>query len=130
MHPKELQSGLISKALFGLFIELFNKIKETDEFIKLHKIKVAVGHLYDSSVMEQKIRKMWGQNQDLLSGVFVYIHSKDVYFNPNLNTEDLFFRKIFTFNRDLLEKIGKGIVKPAFPFVNFDNHKKKIMLIR
>ena len=45
MHPKELQSGLISKALFGLFIELFNKIKETDEFIKLHKIKVAVGHL-------------------------------------------------------------------------------------
>ena len=130
MHPKELQSGLISKTLFGLFIDLFNKINEVDEFIKLYKIKNATGHLYDASVIEQKIKKMWGQNQDLLSGVFVYIHSKDSYFNPNLNSEDLFFRKIFTFNRDLLEKIGKGTVKPAFPFVNFDNYKKKIILIR
>ena len=130
MHPKEVQSGLISKALFGLFIDLFNKIKETDEFIKLYKIKDATGLLYDASLIEQKIKNMWGQNQDLLSGVLVYIHSKDVYFNPNLNAEDLFFRKIFTFNRDLLEKIGKGTVKPAFPFVNFDNYKKKIILIR
>ena len=130
MYPKELQSGLISKALFGLFIDLFNKINETDEFIKLYKIKEATGYLYDASVIEQKIRKMWGQNQNLLSGVFVYIHSKDVYFNPNLNAEDLFFRKIFIFNRDLLEKIGKGTIKPAFPFINFDNYKKKIILIR
>ena len=130
MHPKELQSGFISRVLFDLFIDLFNKIKETDEFIKFNKIKDATGHLYDASVIEQKIRKMWGQNQDLLSGLFVYIHSKDEYFNPNLNAEDLFFRKIFTFNRDLLEKIGKGTVKPAFPFANIDNYKKKIILIR
>ena len=130
MHPEELQCGLISKTLFGLFIDLFNKIEETDNFIKNYKIGNAVGHLYDTSLIEDKIRKMWGQNQDLLSGLFVYIHFCDEYFNLNLNTEDLFFRKIFTFNRDLLEKIGKGIVKPAFPFVNFDNHKKKILLIR
>ena len=130
MHPKELQPGLVASTLFALFIDLFNKIKETDESIKLYKIKGATGCLYDASVIEQEIRKMWTQNQDLLSGVFVYIHSKDVYFNPNLNAEDLFFRKIFTFNRDLLEKIGKGIVKPTFPFVNFENHTKKIILIR
>ena len=55
MHPKELQSSEISKALFGLFIDLFNKIKKTDEFIKLYKIKDATGYLYDASVIEQKI---------------------------------------------------------------------------
>ena len=130
MHPKELQPGLLASALFALFTDLFNKIKQTDEFIKLYKIKDATGRLYDASVIEKEIRKMWTQNQDLLSGVLVYIHSKDVYFNPNLNAEDLFLRKILAFNRDLLEKIGKGTVKPAFPFVNFDNHKKKIILIR
>ena len=130
MYPKELQSGVTATALFGLFIDLFNKIKETGEFMKLNKIEGSIGLLFDTNVIEQKIRKMWDQNQDLLSGVLVYIHSQDVYFNPDLNTEDLFFRKIFTFNRDLLEKVGKGVVKPAFPFVNFDNHKKKIILIR
>ena len=60
----------------------------------------------------------------------MYIHSCDEYFNPNSNAEDLFFRKIFTFNKDLLVNIGKGIIKPSFPFVNFENHRKKIILIR
>ena len=130
MHPKELPCGLISKLLFGLFIELFNQLKESNDFIKKNEIGNASGFLYDASLIEDKIKKMWGQEQDLLSGLLVYIHSCDEYFNPNLNAEDLFFRKIFTFNRDLLEKIGKGTVKPSFPFVNFDNHKKKILLIR
>ena len=130
MHPKELPSGLISKTLFGLFIDLFNKLKEADNFIKNYRTVSATGNLYDASVIEDKIKKMWGQNHDLLSGLLVYIHFCDDYFNPNLNTEDLFFRKIFTFNRDFLEKVGNGTVKPAFPFVNFDNHKKKIILIR
>ena len=66
----------------------------------------------------------------MLSGLFVYLHSVDDYFNPKLNTKDLFFRKIFTFNADILEKIGKKIEKLVFPFVNFDNYKKKIVLLR
>ena len=135
MYPKELKSGLISNVLFRLFIDLVSELEKTDNFIKndeneQNHIKDGASHLYDASRIEEKIRKMWGQNQDLLSGLFVYLHSGDNYFNPKFNTKDLFFRKIFTFNVDILEKIGKGIIKPAFPFVNYDNHKKRILLIR
>ena len=125
MHPKELPCGLISKLIFGLFIELFNQYKESDDLLKRNRFKKGAGFLYNASVIEDKIKKIWGQEQDLLSGLLIYIHFCDEYFNPNSNAEDLFFRKIFTFNRDLLVKIGKGIIKPSFPFVNFDNHKKK-----
>ena len=130
MYPKELKSGLISDVLFRLFIDLVNKLERTRYFIKNNEneqyyIKDAAIHLYDAASIEEKIKKMWGQKQDLLSGLFVYLHSGDDYFNPKFNTKDLFFRKIFTFNLDLLEKIGKGIIKTAFPFVNYDNHKKK-----
>ena len=52
MHPKELQPGLLASALFALFTDLFNKIKETDESIKRYKIKGATGCLYDASVIE------------------------------------------------------------------------------
>ena len=68
---------------------------------------------------------MWGLKKDLLAGLFIYLHSLDDYFNPKLNTKDLFFRKIFMYNADLLEKIGKKTIKPVFPFVSFENHKKK-----
>ena len=68
---------------------------------------------------------MWGQKQDLLSGVLIYIHVLDEYFNPKFNSLDLFFSKIFTYNKDLLEKIGKKIIVPRFPFVCYENHKKK-----
>ena len=50
---------------------------------------------------------MWGLKKDLLSGLFIYLDTLDDYFNPKLNTKDLFFRKIFTFNVDILKKIGK-----------------------
>ena len=73
---------------------------------------------------------MWGQKQDLLSGVLIYIHVLDEYFNPKFNSPDLFFSKIFTYNKDFLEKIGKKIIVPRFPFVCYENHKKKILLIR
>ena len=135
MFPKELQFGLISKVLFRLFIDFVNELERTDYFIednenKKFHIVDAASHYFDANATEEKIRKMWGQNQNLLSGLFVYLRSGDDYFNQKLNSMDLFFRKIFTFNKVILEKVGKKIVKPVFPFVSYENHKKKILLIR
>ena len=79
---------------------------------------------------KKKIKVIWGLNDDILSGLFVYLDVLDDYFNPRLNDKDLFFEKIYTYNKDLLEKIGKKIVKPAFPFQSFENYKKKVVLIR
>ena len=134
MYPKEIKHGLIS-VLFKLFIDFVNELEIVDNFMKddenkKYHIRDGANHLLNASIIEEKIKKMWGQKQDLLSGLFIYLHSSDDYFNPKLNTKDLFFRKKFIFNVDILEKIGKKIIKPTFPFVNFDNHKKKIVLLR
>ena len=59
----------------------------------------------------------------------MYLDKVDSYFNPRLNTQDLFFQKIM-FNKNKLEKIGKKIVKPIFPFDSFENYDKKIVLLR
>ena len=133
MYPKEIQPGLISDVLFSYFINFVDEIEQAkncckdDENKKFHT-KESIEHLAKASDIEGKIRKMWGQNQNLLCGILVYLNSLDDYFNLNLNTIDLFVRKIFTFNSCILEKIGKGIIKPEFFFVNFNN--KKILLIR
>ena len=60
----------------------------------------------------------------------MYLDAVDEYFNPRLNTEDLFFDKICIFNKNKLEKIGKKIIKPIFPFVSLKNYDKKIVLLR
>ena len=135
MFPKEMKPGLISNVLYRLFIDLVNELEKVDNFIKEDEnkkdhIEDAAGYIYNASLIEQKIKKMWGNNQDLLAGLLCYLHYTDDYFNPKLNTIDLFFRKIFSFNRDILEKIGKGTNKPVFPFVSYENHKKNILLIR
>ena len=135
MFPKEMKSGLIANVLFRLFIDLVDEIEKTDNFMKddenkKYHVREGAQHLLNSSLIEEKIKKMWGLKQDLLSGLLIYIHSLDDYFNPKLNTKDLFFRKIFTYNADILEKIGKKIIKPVLPFVSFDNYKKEILLIR
>ena len=52
----------------------------------------------------------------------------DNYFHPWLNTKDECFSKIFTRDTDLLKKIGKKTVKPVFPYVSFENYKKKILI--
>ena len=130
MFSKEMKPGLISNVLYGLFTDLVIELEITDKFIKQDQNKRnyiidAADHIYNANIIEKKIKKMWGQNQDLLSGLLVYLHSIDDYFNPKLNTQDLLFRKVFTFNKDALEKIGKKILKPIFPFVSYENHKKK-----
>ena len=124
MYPKEMKPGLIANVLFGLFIDLVNEIERTDNFMKddenkKYHIRDGANHLLNASLIEEKIKKMWGQKQDLLSGLLIYIHNLDDYFNPKLNTKDLFFRKIFTFNVDILEKIGKKNYKTSISFCRF-----------
>ena len=84
--------------IFDLFIKLTDELEEADNFLiedeneKIH-VKDAADHIVNSAEIEEKIKKIWGVNQDR-------------------------------------EKIGKKIIKPAFPFINFNNYKKKILLIR
>ena len=73
---------------------------------------------------------LWGLNKDLLTGLFMYLDVADCYFNPRLNTKILFLKKVFVYNKDLLEKIGKKTIKPAFPFASIKNYRKKITLLR
>ena len=132
---KKMKPSLMYAVIFDLFIKLTDELEEADNFLiedeneKIH-VKDAADHIVNSAEIEEKIKKIWGVNQDLLSGLLIYVNVRDEYFNPKLNTLDLFFQKVFFYNRDILEKIGKKIIKPAFPFINFDNYKKKKLLIR
>ena len=135
MYPKEMQPGMICNILFGFFIEYITELEESKRLVKNDEnnkryIVEAASCLLSAENVKKRIEKMWGLRKDLLAGVFIYLDVLDDYFNPKLNTKDLFFRKNFTYNSDLLEKVGKKVVKPAFPFVSCDNHIKKILLIR
>ena len=130
MYPKEMKPGLICNVLFGLFIEYVTEIEEVNSLMeddenKKYFVVEGASCLLNADHIKKKIEKMWGLKKDLLAGLFIYLHSLDDYFNPKLNTKDLFFRKFFTYNADLLEKIGKKTIKPVFPFVSFEHHKKK-----
>ena len=123
---------LIRDVLWSFFkeyvenIELSEKRDENNECDNLESIN----YLLNAEKIKEKIEKIWGLNHDLLTGVFIYLDSKDSYFNPRLNTQELFFDKIFIFNKNKLEKIGKKNLKPIFPFVSFKNYDKKIVLLR
>ena len=123
---------LIRDVLWSFFkeyvenIELSNKKDENNKCDNLESIN----YLLNAEKIKEKIEKIWGLNRDLLSGVFIYLDKLDDYFNPRLNTQELFFDKIYIFNKNKLEKIGKKIVKPIFPFDSFENYDKKIVLLR
>ena len=123
---------LIRDVLWSFFqeyvenIELSEKRDENNELDTMESIE----YLLNAEKIKEKIEKIWGLNHDLLTGVFIYLDSKDSYFNPRLNTQELFFDKIFIFNKNKLEKIGKRNVKPKYPFVSFKNYDKKIVLLR
>ena len=60
MHPKELKSSLISKALFSLFIHFVDELEKTDKYIKKDEnrkchIKDGVNHILNASIVEEKI---------------------------------------------------------------------------
>ena len=135
MFPKEMPPGIVTNVVYSFFIqyveeiELSNKYLRRDENNKSH-ISEAADCLWNADKIKKKIEMMIGLRKDLLAGLFIYLDVLDTYFNPKLNTKEEFFNKIFTYNFDLLEKIGKKVVKPYFPFTSVDNYKKKIVLIR
>ena len=127
-----MESGLIRNVLWSFFkeyvedIELSEKRDENNRCDNLDSIE----YLLNAEKTKEKIETIWGLNSDLLAGVFVYLDELDDYFNPRFNTQKLFFDKIFIFNKNKLEKIGKKTLKPIFPFVSFENYDKNIVLLR
>ena len=135
MFPKEMPPGIVTNAVYSFFIEYVNEIELSKKYVrhdenKNSHIAEAAECLFKAEEIKKKIEMIIGLRKDLLAGLFIYLDVLDDYFNPKLNSKDEFFSKIFTYNFDLLEKIGKKVVKPNFPFVSFDNYKKKIVLIR
>ena len=126
-----MEPGLIRNVLWSFFreyvedIEDSNKRDENDNCDNMESIE----YLLNAEKTKKKIEKISGLNDDLLTGLFMYLDEVDSYFNQRLNTQDLFFQKIM-FNKNKLEKIGKKIVKPIFPFDSFENYDKKIVLLR
>ena len=127
-----MESELIKNVLWSFFkeyvedIELSEKKDENNECDNLESIN----YLLNAEKIKKNIETIWGLNQSLLAGVFVYLDELDDYFNPRLNTQKLFFDKIFIFNKNKLEKIGKKTLKPIFPFVSYENYDKNIILLR
>ena len=127
-----MEPGLIRNVLWSFFkeyvqdIEYSEKRDENNECANMESIE----YLLNAEKTKKKIEMLWGLNDNLLAGLFVYLDVVDDYFNPKLNTQDLFFDKICIFNKNKLEKIGKKAIKPIFPFVSFENYDKKIVLLR
>ena len=135
MFPKEMPDGIVTNCVYSLFIEYVDEIELSKNYFRRDEnrnrhIGEAAECLWKANKIREKIEKIMGLRKHLLEGLFVYLDTLDVYFNPKLNSKEEFFSKIFTYNFDLLEKIGKKVVKPYFPFTNVDNYKKKIVLIR
>ena len=105
-------------------IEGANKLMKLDENNQYH-VDESADCLLSAENVKIRIEMIWGLNKELLAGVFVYLDVPDIYFNPKLNGKDLFFKKIYIYNRDILEKIGKKVLKPLFPFCSFKNYKKR-----
>ena len=60
MYPKEMKDGLVSRVLFGLFIDLVNKLEQTDYSMKndkngKHHTVIAINHIQDVFDIEEKI---------------------------------------------------------------------------
>ena len=135
MFPKEMPPGIVTNAIYSLFIEYVNEIELSKKYIRHDEnnkshISEAAECLWNAHKIKKKIEMMIGLRKDLLAGLFIYLDVLDVYFNLKLNSKEEFFNKIFTYNFDLLEKIGKKVVKANFPFTSVDNYIKKIVLIR
>ena len=135
MYPKEMKPGPERRLLFVFFLEYITEMENAKKLAsndenKNSYIAESANCLLNAICIQKKIETFWKLDKDLLAGLFVYLYALDNYFNPRLNTKDEFFSKIFTRDTDLLKKIGKKTVKPVFPFVSFENYKKKILLIR
>ena len=113
---------------FKQYVENIELSEKKDENNKLDTME-SIEYLLKAEEAKKNIELIWGLNDDLLTGVLIYLDARDSYFNPKLNTQDSFFDKI-RFNKKKLENIGKRNVKPKYPFVSFKNYDKKIVLLR
>ena len=109
-----MKPGLVCNVLYSFFIEYVDEIEEAEKLMKLdennkYHVVESAGCLLNAGNIKKKIEMIWGLNKDLLAGVFVYLSVADNYFNPKLNGKDLFFKKVYKYNKDLLEKIGKKL---------------------
>ena len=126
-----MEPGLMRNVIWNFFkeyslnIELSEKKDENNHLDTLE----SVDYLLDAEEVKSKLKIIWGLNDNILTGVLIYLDARDSYFNPKLNSQDSFFDKIY-FNKEKLENIGKKNVKPKFPFDSIDNYDKKILLLR
>ena len=131
---QKVSETVLSNALYLLFTEYHERIRlsrkewSVDENDNVD-YRTSFIMRYKATNMEDLIRKLWGKKcQYLLSGILIYLTKLDPYFNPKSNYYKRFFIKIYR-HREILTKIGRGNHKVIFPFRNFFE-KKKLVLIR
>ena len=130
---QKVSETVVSNALYLLFVEYHERMKLSKEWPVDENDNVdfrySLQMKYEATGMEDLIRELWGTKcQYLLSGVLIYLIKLDTYFSPKLNDYKEFFNKIYR-HREILTKIGSGHHKVIFPFRNFIE-QKKVVLIR
>ena len=130
---EKVADHVISNALYLLFAEYQERMRLSREWPVDENDNVDYRYSfrmkYKATNMEDLIRELWGTKcQYLLSGVLIYLIKLDPYFSPKLNDYERFFIKIYR-HRKILSKIGSGNHKVIFPFRNFIE-QKKVVLIR
>ena len=131
---QKVTDTVLLNAVYLLLTDYYEKIRLSKDEWKVDEndnvdYRSSFRMRYQATNMEDFIRELWGTKcQYLLSGIMIYLFKLDPYFSPKLNDYKRFFTKIYR-HRKILIKIGSGNHKVVFPFRNFIE-KKKIVLIR
>ena len=130
---QKVSETVVSNALYLLFAEYHERMRLSKEWPVDENnnidFRYSVQMKYKATDMEDLIRELWGTKcQYLLSGILIYLIKLDPYFSPKLKDYKRFFIKIYR-HREILTKIGSGNHKVIFPFRNFIE-QKKVVLIR
>ena len=130
---QKVSDAVVSNALYLLFAEYHERMRLSKEWPVDENnnidFRYSLRMKYKATDMEDLIRELWGTKcQYLLSGILIYLIKLDPYFSPKLNDYERFFIKIYR-HREILTKIGSGNHKVIFPFRNFIE-QKKVVLIR
>ena len=130
---QKVSNTVVYNALYLLFAEYHERMRLSKEWPVDENNNIDFRYSsrmkYKATNMEDLIRELWGTKcQYLLSGILIYLIKLDPYFSPKLNDYERFFIKIYR-HRKILSKIGSGNHKVIFPFRNFIE-QKKVVLIR
>ena len=129
---QKVSKTVVSNALYLLFDDYYertrlSKERSVDEnnnidFCYSLQMKNKATH------MEDFIRELWSTKcQYLLSGILIYLIKLDPYFSPKLNDYKRFFIKVYR-HRKILTEIGSGNHEVIFPFRNFIEQKKLVLI--